>query len=213
MNERSARWRALLPYLIGAAVGLALVGGLMLSLLRSPSPSKGSSAVPPDGPSESSTAWAKYRQLSAPTVRERRLILILFEPTQDGWVQEERSLAVPNSEALRVRAVVDVWLDAWRRRAPDREGVRLLAAFLPNPQTAVLDLSSQVRSALVGLDAELYFLQGLSQTLRANFPTLRRCQVLMDGEIALTLGGHLAIEEPFAIEFFAEPERWEWRSR
>ncbi len=42
-------------------------------------------------------------------------------------------------------------------------------------------------------------LEALKQCLRVNFPSLRRLRILVGGETAPTLGGHLNISRPISI--------------
>ena len=113
---------------------------------------------------------------------------------------------------MRLRSVISRWLGTWADRVGWNQNVRLLAAFILEEDTAVLDFSSELTSQLVGTDEALYFVRGLSQTLRENFPTVRRIQLLIEGDIVPALADHLDVRGPLLVDYFAEPSRWEWKS-
>jgi len=82
---------------------------------------------------------------------------------------------------------------------PDR--TRILAAFLDGAgEAAVLDFSAElVVRHPGGSAAEAATLTSILRTVALNFPDLRTCRILVDGDQAETLGGHLSLDRAFDL--------------
>jgi hypothetical protein len=136
----------------------------------------------------------------------------LYFPDQHGMLlyPEERDVPKPTGGAAFLRT-----LFAELQRGPAREGLlavippkmQLRNAFLLPEGEAVLDLA--VDSALTfGSDEELTIVGSLVDTTLHNVAETSRVRILVNGEPAETLGGHVDLTRPllFLKSLVATPE-------
>ena len=136
----------------------------------------------------------------------------LFFPDQNGMLLhvEERDIPKPTRGAAFLEA-----LFAELQRGPTAEGLiavippkmQLRNAFLLPAGEAVLDLA--VDSALTfGSDEELTIVGSLVNTTLQNVAETSRVRILVNGEPAETLGGHVDLTRPllFLKTLVAEPD-------
>jgi hypothetical protein len=134
-------------------------------------------------------------QPAAETVR-----VTLFFPDQTGaqLYAEERDLPKPAGGSVFLRA-----LFAELQKGPTREGLipalppkmQLRNAFLLHDGEAVLDLA--VDSGLTyGSEEELLIVASLVDTVLQNVADTTRVRILVNGEPAETLGGHVDLTRP-----------------
>jgi len=124
----------------------------------------------------------------------------LYFPDQNGLLlhAEERDIPKPSGGAAFLRA-----LFAELQKGPTREGLmavvpdkmQLRNAFLLPEGQAVLDLA--VDAALTyGSDEELTIVASLVDTTLQNVAETSRVRILVNGEPAETLGGHVDLTRP-----------------
>ena len=136
----------------------------------------------------------------------------LYFPDQDGMLlhTEERDIPKPTRGAAFLQA-----LFAELQRGPTREGLiavippkmQLRNAFLLPEGEVVLDLAMD--SALTfGSDEELTIVGALVDTTLHNVAETSRVRILVNGEPAETLGGHVDLTRPllFLKSIVAEPD-------
>ncbi len=144
----------------------------------------------------------------APAVETIRVTL--FFPDQNGQFlhPEERDIPKPPGGAAFLRALFDAL-----QKGPQREGLiaavpdkmHLRNAFLLPEGQAVLDLA--VDSGLAfGSDEELAIVASLVDTTLQNVAETSRVRILVNGEPAETLGGHVDLTRPLLyIRSVVEP--------
>ncbi len=126
--------------------------------------------------------------------------ITLYFPDQNGMLlhAEERDIPKPSGGAAFLRA-----LFAELQKGPTREGLmpvipekmQLRNAFLLPEGQAVLDLA--VDAALTyGSDEELTIVASLVDTTLQNVAETSRVRILVNGEPAETLGGHVDLTHP-----------------
>jgi spore germination protein GerM len=77
----------------------------------------------------------------------------------------------------------------------------LLEFYLLPEGVAVADFSSQLATELPsGIQSELIAVESIADTLAANIPNLRRLKILIDGEEAQTLAGHIDLTGYFVLQ-------------
>jgi spore germination protein GerM len=137
-----------------------------------------------------------------PPRRELRLRLYFASPSADGFVLEPRAASVardaPNerlAEATR----------QWLAGPKTTEALRLVPAGTPAPtvfvrrDTAYLDLPEAWTRLGLGSAGELLVLCGLANTLLEAGP-VSRVSFIVSGRPAESLGGHVALDEPFTAK-------------
>jgi spore germination protein GerM len=171
-----------------AAVLLALAGWAVTRALTSPT----------QAPTEEN---AVSTELAAPATGVRHITATLFYAGSDGQtlvpVQQEVVLAegiVPQGREIVLAQLL-------RPRSPYisviPEGTRLRAFYVTDRGDAFVDLSPEVTARHPGgSTAELLTVYALVNSVTANLPTVRRVQILVDGQEADTLAGHIDLRSP-----------------
>jgi spore germination protein GerM len=147
-------------------------------------------------PEPESVAAGSVSADDEPARVERQINVKLFFQAADrpGLAIEERSVTFSTDLAGQVRAVVDELI-----RGP-KSGLqptlapqtRILEVFVSARGVAYVDLSKEVRSVPTGgSEAELITVYSVVNSLTANFPALKRVQILVEDKPASTLAGHV----------------------
>jgi germination protein M len=192
MSRRAAA--ILLAVLAIAVSALLLLSRGNLSRLRRRVPRPFLRVTPVTAPTVSPAPGAT----PAPAVETVRVTL--FFPDQNGMLlhPEERDIPKPAAGALFLRA-----LFSELQKGPTREGLiavippkmQLRNAFLLHEGEVVLDLA--VDSGLTfGSDEELSIVAALVDTTLQNVAETSRVRILINGEPAETLGGHVDLTRP-----------------
>ena len=132
---------------------------------------------------------------------ERQINVKLFFQAADrpGLAIEERSVTFSTDLAGQVRAVVDELIRGPKNGlqptlAPE---TRVLEVFVSTRGVAYVDLSKEARAvASGGSEAELITVYSVVNSLTANFPALKRVQILVEDKPASTLAGHVDLTRP-----------------
>jgi hypothetical protein len=192
MSRRAAA--ILLAALAVAVAALLLLGRDNLSSLRQRAPRPflrvSPASPPPVSPAPGATP--------APPIETVRITL--FFPDANGALlhPEERDIPKPATGALFLRS-----LFGELQKGPTREGLmavippkmQLRNAFLLREGEAVLDVA--VDSGLTfGSDEELSIVAALVDTTLQNVAETSRVRILINGEPAETLGGHVDLTRP-----------------
>ena len=192
MSRRAAA--ILLAVLVVAVAALLLLGRGNLSGLRRRAPRPFLRVTPAAAPAVSPAPGTT----PAPVLETVRITL--YFPDAEGALlhPEERDIPRPATGALFLQA-----LFAELQKGPTREGLmavippkmQLRNAFLLHEGEAVLDLA--VDSGLTfGSDEELAIVAALVDTTLQNVAETSRVRILVNGEPAETLGGHVDLTRP-----------------
>ena len=194
MSRRAAA--LLLAVLLAAVAALILInrGGLPRLGRRGPRPYLRVTPAP------AVARTAAPGTTPAPAVETIRVTL--FFPDQEGQLlhPEERDLPKPPTAVAFVRALFDELQKGPRREGlmaalPDR--IHLRNAFLLPEGQVVLDLAVDAGLAF-GSDEELAIVASLVDTTLQNVAETSRVRILVNGEPAETLGGHVDLTRPLS---------------
>jgi germination protein M len=202
MSRRAAA--ILLAVLAAAVAGLLFVNrtGLPRFARRGPRPFL---RVSPAAPVPVTAAPGATPVPAPETIR-----VTLFFPDQNGLLlhPEERDVPKPPGGAAFLRALFDEL-----QKGPKREGLmsavpdkmHLRNAFLLPEGQAVLDLAVDGGLSF-GSDDELAIVASLVDTMLQNVAETSRVRILVNGEPAETLGGHVDLTRPLLyIRSVVEP--------
>ncbi len=142
---------------------------------------------------------------------EIEVTLYVYNPgtvsPEDGFLRKtSRTIYRTDNEVLKARQIVNELLKGMGGEKPDSTNVtgsnvdrnRLRNLYLLRDGTAVVDLSAEtIREGLGGITSELALIQSVTRSLRANVPSVKQVQFLVDGKPTETLAGHISITEPF----------------
>jgi germination protein M len=202
MSRRAA---AILLAVLAAAVGALLLvnrGGFPRFARRGPRPFLRVSPAP--APPRTAAPG------TTPVTPVETIRITLFFPDQNGLLlhTEERDVPKPAAGAAFLRLLFEEL-----QKGPRREGLigalpekmQLRNAFLLPEGQAVLDLA--VDSGLAfGSDEELTIVASLVDTVLQNVAETSRVRILVNGEPAETLGGHVDLTRPLLyIRSVVEP--------
>lgn len=82
----------------------------------------------------------------------------------------------------------------------------LLAFYIQPDGTGIADFSDEISSAMPsGIQSELLAVQSIAQTLAANVAGIRQLKILIHGQEAETLAGHLDLHGVFPVASAASP--------
>jgi spore germination protein GerM len=127
---------------------------------------------------------------------ERQINVKLFFQANDrpGLVIEERSVPFAPDLAGQVRAVVEELVRGSRSgQLPTLDpGTRVLEVFVSARGVAYVDLSKEAQAiAAGGSEAEMITVYSVVNSVAANFPAIKRVQILVEDKPATTLAGHV----------------------
>jgi spore germination protein GerM len=130
-----------------------------------------------------------------------RAVTLYFESPEMVLVPETRTVEVPENEAAALSAVLRELLKGSTSVGvpnvfPPDSVVR--ATYLLPDGTAVIDLGgpSLTDGWNTGSHTEMMAVYSIVQTLIANFPSVRRVRLVVNGQPAETLAGHIRIDRP-----------------
>lgn len=128
--------------------------------------------------------------------------LYFASPTGDSLVSETREMVEVQGLHERVSALVSA-LDRGSRGPGVTAlpaGTSVLHVYLNDRGRMTLDLSGAFRQGFRGgSNAEYLAVASLVRTLGANLPEVSSVLLVCDGSPLATLGGHLALDQPFGV--------------
>jgi len=135
---------------------------------------------------------------------DRAVILVFPEWDAAGYVTERRrvtSRGHPEEDLLAIMQELCAGPQRSGAAVAVPERTTVLGAFLDREgREAVVDFS---RDLVVrhpgGSAAEAATLTAILRTVALNFPDLERCRILVDGEQAETIAGHIALDRAFDL--------------
>jgi len=109
------------------------------------------------------------------------------------------TVALPDNEGASIRPLLVALLApaaAGSDPKPVPEGIEIRATYLLPDGTAIVDLGGSLFMTgwKTGSQAELMLAYSIVQTLTSNLPSIRQVQLLVNGQPAETLAGHVSIE-------------------
>lgn len=129
-----------------------------------------------------------------------RTVALFFETPESLLAPESRTLALPENEGAAINLVMKELLKGSVNVAVPRllpPAVELRASFLLPDGTAIIDLGGPALATQwsIGTHGELMAVYGVVQTLCANFKSVRRVRILVNGQQAETFAGHVQIDK------------------
>jgi spore germination protein GerM len=184
--------------LLTAAGLLALLFGLSTTAPRwAPLLARPFSSGGDDGGSE---AAGEEGPEAAPAVGKQINVKLFFQAAdRPGLVIEERAVALAPDLSQQVRTVVEELTRGSRIGLQPTlpATTRVLEAFVTSRGVAYVDLSKEVAQEHPGgSEAELLTVYSVVNSLTANFPAVKRVQILVDDHPAPTLAGHVDLTRP-----------------
>jgi germination protein M len=142
---------------------------------------------------------------AATTLQNRvvtRTITLYFESPQMHLVAEQRTLPLPENEAAAAPVVVRELLKGSVNAAIPRlfpTDVQARGTYTLPDGTAVVDLggATLVNGWGTGTHGETMAIYSIVQTLTANFRSIKRVRIVVNGQPAQTLAGHIDLSRPF----------------
>jgi len=143
---------------------------------------------------------------------ERRInVRLYFESGEEGGlVPEERSIPLEGDLARQLKTLIEELVRGSTTgllpTLPPE--TRVLEVFVSARGIAYLDFSPEVRRGVAGgSKAELLAVYSIVNSVAANFPAVRRVQILIEDRPVATLAGHVDLSRPLGpdMTFLAMP--------
>jgi hypothetical protein len=152
------------------------------------------------GPAAAETPAASAEEAAAPPVERQINVKLFFQsPDRPGLAIEERPVAFSSDLARQLHAVVEELVKGSRSGlgATLAPQTRVLHVFVSARGVAYVDLSQEATTEQPGgSEAELVTVYSLVNSLAANFPAIKRVQILIEDRPVSTLAGHVDLTRP-----------------
>lgn len=142
-----------------------------------------------------------------------RQVRLYFEGPEMLLAAETRNVSLPENPAGALSVVLRELLKGSASTAVARSfpaDTTLLGAYLLPDGTAFVDLGGPTLTQGWGTGSheELMAIYSVVQTVTANFPAVKRVRLLINGEPAETLAGHVSLDRPLApVGAMVDPRR------
>jgi hypothetical protein len=156
----------------------------------------------------------RYQQSIAPpppptvqSLASKRIVALFFGTSAaDGLIREGREIDACDDQTACIQAVLQELQNGpvgdYEATLPDSAPLPVVTVL---GDTAMIDLSAELTNELPGGSAaELATVYSLVNSITVNFPQLRRVQLLVAGQKAATLKGHVDISEPLEQDLTME---------
>jgi spore germination protein GerM len=179
---------------------LSLLGLLTLTaprwarLMREPVAS-----LPEDDPA----AVARPRAEEEDAERTISVKLYFESPDQSGLLPEDRSLPFSSDLSRQLRTVVEELVRGSTTGlvSPLAPDTKVLDVFVSARGVAFVSLSKQAAAGLPGGSmAELLTVYSVVNSITANFPAVKRVQILLDDRPVTTFAGHVDVSRPLPAD-------------
>lgn len=132
--------------------------------------------------------------------------LLFASSAGDGLVREGREMDACGGPAECVEAVVTELINGpLGDLTPTLPPATSIRAVQVNGDLALVDFDDDLVDGLpAGSSAEMTAVYSIVDTIAANFPQIRRVQLLIDGKTVDTLKGHVDLREPLTPDFDLE---------
>lgn len=138
---------------------------------------------------------------AAPTELTSKPVMLFYE--DDGLLLAPRieNVLLPAGDAVAIRPLLTALLAPAPAGTDPRsvpEGIEVRATYLLPDGTAIVDLAGPLLATgwKTGSHAETMLVYSIVQTLTSNVPAIRQVQILVNGQPAETLAGHVSLERP-----------------
>jgi spore germination protein GerM len=151
-----------------------------------------------NGP-EAETAEAASR--AAEPEGERRISVRLYfeSPEASALVPEERSVPLAGDLARQLQAVMEELVrgSTTGLRPTLPPATKVLEVFVSARGVAYLDFSPEARQSVTGgSKSELLVVYSIVNSVTANFPAVKKVQILVEDKPVRTLAGHVDLSRP-----------------
>lgn len=189
-------WRI---WFFGGLALLVLAAAIYFPILRSRVRQAGKAAPP----SEEQARRELTQAAGTPDAPRVKAKLFWATPGQDGGLAAVTvDLPLSNDPVLRAKQVLDTLLagpvDAELRTLPP--DAALFEFYLLPDGTGVADFSEAFGTSLPsGVQSEKMAIESVTRTLEANVPQVQRLKILIHGQEAETLAGHIDLTGTFTV--------------
>lgn len=153
---------------------------------------QGEVSVPPPPPTTT--------RPTPPTELPTRQVRLWFEGHSQRLAPETRDIALPATDGEALKPLLQALLEKTDENDPRPvpAGIEVRAGYLLPDGTAIVDLGGPLFASgwSTGSDAEVMLVYSVVQTATDNLPSVKRVQILVNGQPADTLAGHVSIEHP-----------------
>ena len=178
--------------LMGLLGALTLTAPRWARLMRQPV-----SALPDD---DAASAPASTVTPPEPDAERTISVKLYFEsPELSGLLPEDRSLPVSVELARQLRTVVEELVrgSATGLASPLAPDTKVLDVFVSAGGVAFVSLSKEAAAGVPGgSTAELLTVYSVVNSITANFPAVKRVQLLLDDRPVTTFAGHVDVSRP-----------------
>jgi hypothetical protein len=134
-----------------------------------------------------------------PPVERRINVRLYFEsPGSEGLLSEERTIPFSDDLARQIQTLVEALV-----RGPETDlqptlppETRVLEVFVTPGGVAYVNLSGEVSALPGGSRSELHTVYSVVNSVVANFPAVRRVQILVEDRMVDSLAGHVDLTRP-----------------
>jgi hypothetical protein len=180
-----------------SAVGLALL--LSAIVFTAPRWSRGFRQRLVASEEDRTSAGPKPAPSEDPEAVRKISVKLFFEgDDRPGLVIEERTVGLSQDLATQIRSVVEELIRGSTQSlvAPLDPATKVLSVFVTARGVAYVDLSKEAARGAGGSEDELLTVYAVVNSITANFPSVRRVQILIDDHAAETLSGHVDLSRP-----------------
>jgi len=135
---------------------------------------------------------------------ERRInVRLYFEtPDSDGLLSEERTIAFSDDLSRQIRILVEELVhgpeSGLQPTLPPE--TRVLEVFVTGRGVAYVNLSGEASALPGGSRSEMHTVYSVVNSVVANFPAVRRVQILVEDRMVASLGGHVDLSRPLTAD-------------
>jgi hypothetical protein len=164
-----------------------------------------------EGPTEGAEGGPSRARAVEPEGERRISVRLYFESAdQGGLVPEERSVPLAGDLARQIQTVMtELVRGSTTGLMPTLPPeAQVLEAFVSARGIAYVDFSPEIRQAAVGgSQAELVAVYSIVNSVAANFPAVKKVQILIEDKPVTTLSGHVDLSRPLGpdMTFLALP--------
>lgn len=135
---------------------------------------------------------------------ERRINVRLYFETEEseGLLAEERTILFSDDLARQIRTLVEELV-----RGPETgllptlpPETKVLEVFVTSSGVAYVNLSGEATALPGGSRSELHTVYSVVNSVVANFPAVRRVQILVEDRMVPSLGGHVDLSRPLPAD-------------
>jgi len=130
-------------------------------------------------------------------------VRLYFETSEsDGLLAEERTIAFSDDLSLQIRTLVEALIQGpetgLQPTLPPE--TRVLEVFVTGRGVAYVNLSREASLLPGGSRSELHTVYSVVNSVVANFPAVRRVQILLEDQMVSSLGGHVDLSRPLPAD-------------